>query len=124
MIKIYHNPQCGTSRKTVDFLTEHNVDFETILYLQTPASKGDLKRMLKEMNMQVRDLLRQKGTPYDQLDLGHEKWSDEQLLDFMVEHPILMNRPIVVTPKGTRLCRPMETVLEILDLPVEVKPTH
>jgi arsenate reductase len=72
----------------------------------------------------VRELLRQKGTPYDELDLSNEKWSDAELLDFMVEHPILMNRPIVVTPKGTRLCRPMETVLEILDLPVEVKPTH
>ncbi len=118
MIKIYHNPKCGTSRKTVEFLSEHRFDFETILYLETPPSKPELKRLLKDMNMGVRELLRQKGTPYDELDLGHEKWSDEELLDFMVAHPILMNRPIVVTPKGTRLCRPMETVLEIVDLPV------
>jgi arsenate reductase len=73
--------------------------------------------MLKDMKMGVRDLLRQKGTPYDELDLSNEQWSEEQLLDFMVEHPILMNRPIVVSNKGTRLCRPMETILEIVDLP-------
>ena len=117
MIKIYHNPNCGTSRKTLDFLREHHIEFETILYLETPATQAELKVMLEDMGMSVRELLRQKGTPYDELDLSNEKWSDAELLDFMVEHPILMNRPIVVTPKGTRLCRPMETVLEILDLP-------
>ena len=116
MIKIYHNPKCGTSRKTVEFLTEHHFEFETVFYLETPASKVDLKRMLKGMKMGVCDLLRQKGTPYDELDLSHEHWSEEQLLDFMVENPILMSRPIVVSNKGTRLCRPMETILEIVDL--------
>ena len=117
MIKIYHNPRCSTSRKTLEFLTEHGLAFETILYLDTPASKADLQRMLKDMKMGVRDLLRTKDAPYVELDLSNEKWSDEELLDFMVEHPILMNRPVVVTQKGTRLCRPMETILEVLDLP-------
>jgi arsenate reductase len=117
MIKIYHNPKCGTSRKAVEFLTEHRFEFETVLYLESPASKVDLKRMLKDMKMGVRDLLRQKGAPYDELDLSNAKWSDEQLLDFIVEYPLLMNRPIVVSEKGTRLCRPMETILEIVDLP-------
>jgi arsenate reductase len=117
MIKIYHNPNCGTSRKTLEFLREHHIDFETIFYLETPANQSELRLLLKEMGMGVRDLLRQKGTPYDELDLGNARWSDDELLDFMAQYPILMNRPVVVTPKGTRLCRPMETVLEILDLP-------
>ena len=117
MIKIYHNPKCSTSRKTVGFLTEHRLAFETILYLDTPASKADLQRMLKDMKMGVRELLRTKDAPYAELDLSNEKWSEEELLDFMVEHPILMNRPIVVTKKGTRLCRPLETILEVVDLP-------
>ena len=122
MIKIYHNPNCGTSRKTLEFLKVHQIEFETILYLETPANQAELKTLLKDMGMGVRDLLRQKGTPYDELDLGSERWSDEALLDFMVQYPILMNRPIVVTPKGTRLCRPMETLFEILDLPTEGEP--
>jgi len=122
MIKIYHNPNCGTSRKTLEFLKVHQIEFETILYLETPANQAELKTLFKDMGMGVRDLLRQKGTPYDELDLGSERWSDEALLDFMVQYPILMNRPIVVTPKGTRLCRPMETLFEILDLPTEGEP--
>ena len=122
MIKIYHNPNCGTSRKTLEFLKTHQIEFETILYLETPANQAQLRTLLKDMGMGVRDLLRQKGTPYDELDLGNESWSDEALLDFMVQYPILMNRPIVVTPKGTRLCRPMETLFEIIDLPTEGEP--
>jgi arsenate reductase len=85
-----------------------------VLYLETPPSKEQLKKLIADMGIPVRDVLRQKGTPYEELDLGDAKWSDEELLDFMIAHPILINRPIVVTPLGTKLCRPSEVVLDIL----------
>jgi len=87
---------------------------EVVLYLETPPSKAQLKTLMAEMSIPVRDVLRKKGTPYEELDLGNVKWSDDDLLDFMMAHPILINRPIVVTPIGTKLCRPSEVVLDIL----------
>lgn len=114
MVKIFHNPNCGTSRNTLALIRNSGVEPEVVLYLETPPSKEQLKKLISEISMPVRDLLRQKGTPYEELDLGNSKWSDEELLDFMTAHPILINRPIVVTPLGTRLCRPSEEVLNIL----------
>lgn len=113
-ITIYHNPACGTSRNVLAMLRERGIEPQVIEYLKTPPGRARLAELLAAMGIGVRDLLREKGTPYHELGLDDPKWSDEQLLDLMVEHPILMNRPIVVTPRGTRLCRPAETVLEIL----------
>lgn len=117
MVKIFHNPHCGTSRNTLALIRNSGVEPEVVLYLETPPSKEQLKRLIADMAMPVRDVLRQKGTPYDELDLGNAKWSDEELLDFMMAHPILINRPIVVTPIGTKLCRPSEVVLDLLEGP-------
>jgi arsenate reductase len=114
MVKIFHNPKCGTSRNTLALIRNSGVEPEVVLYLETPPSKEQLKQLIADMDIPVRDVLRQKGTPYEELDLGNAKWSDEELLDFMMTHPILINRPIVVTARGTRLCRPSEVVLEIL----------
>jgi arsenate reductase (glutaredoxin) len=114
MVKIFHNPKCGTSRNTLALIRNSGVEPEVVLYLETPPSKEQLKQLIADMDIPVRDVLRQKGTPYEDLDLGNAKWSDEELLDFMMVHPILINRPIVVTARGTRLCRPSEVVLEIL----------
>ena len=114
MIKIFHNPNCGTSRNTLALIRNSGAEPEIILYLETPPSKEQLKKLISDMSMPVRDVLRQKGTPYEELDLGNAKWSDDELLDFMMAHPILINRPIVVTPIGTKLCRPSEAVLDIL----------
>jgi len=114
MVKIFHNPNCGTSRNTLALIRNSGVDPEVVLYLETPPSKEQLKKLISEMSIPVRDVLRQKGTPFEELDLGNEKWSDEELLDFMMAHPILINRPIVVTSLGTKLCRPSEAVLDIL----------
>ena len=114
MVKIYHNPKCGTSRNTLALIRNSGVEPEVVLYLETPPSKEQLKKLIADMGIPVRDVLRQKGTPYEELDLGAAKWSDEELLDFMIAHPILINRPIVVTPLGTKLCRPSEVVLDIL----------
>jgi arsenate reductase len=114
MVKIFHNPKCGTSRNTLALIRNSGVEPEVVLYLETPPSKEQLKKLIADMGIPVRDLLRQKGTPYEELDLGNTKWSDEELLDFMMTHPILINRPIVVTPMGTKLCRPSEVVLDIL----------
>ncbi len=114
MVKIFHNPNCGTSRNTLALIRNSGVEPEVVLYLETPPSKELLKKLISGMNISVKDVLRQKGTPYDELDLGNAKWSDEDLLDFMTAHPILINRPIVVTPLGTKLCRPSEVVLDIL----------
>jgi arsenate reductase len=119
MVKIFHNPKCGTSRNTLALIRNSGVEPEVVLYLETPPSKEQLKKLISDMSIPVRDVLRQKGTPYDELDLGNEKWSDEELLDFMMAHPILINRPIVVTSIGTKLCRPSEAVLDIL-----VDPQH
>ncbi|MTI19096.1 arsenate reductase (glutaredoxin) [Rhodobacteraceae bacterium RKSG542] len=114
-VTIYHNPKCGTSRNTLAMIRQSGVEPEVIEYLKTPPSREKLVELIKDMGISVRDVLRRKGTPYDDLDLDNEKWSDDELIDFMVEHPILMNRPIVVTEKGTALCRPSEKVLDLLD---------
>ena len=117
MVKIFHNPKCGTSRNTLALIRNSGVEPEVVLYLETPPSKEQLKQLIADMGIAVRDVLRQKGTPYEELDLGNAKWSDEELLDFMMAHPILINRPIVVTSRGTKLCRPSEVVLDILEKP-------
>lgn len=116
-ITIFHNPACGTSRNVLALIRNSGVEPEVIEYLKQPPGKDRLRTLVDAMGTGVRSLLRQKGTPYDELKLGDAHWSDEQLLDFMVQHPILMNRPVVVTPLGTRLCRPSETVLDILPSP-------
>ena len=116
-ITIYHNPACGTSRNTLALIRNSGVEPVIVEYLKAPPGRGKLVELITAMRMPVRSLLRQKGTPYDELQLGDPKWTDDQLLDFMVAHPILMNRPIVVTPLGTRLCRPSEAVLGILPSP-------
>lgn len=116
-ITIYHNPACGTSRNVLAIIRNTGVEPEIIEYLQTPPSRDKLVELIAAMGMPVRELLRRKGTPYDELDLDNGKWSDDELIDFMMMHPILINRPVVVTPLGTRLCRPSETVLDILPLP-------
>lgn len=113
-VTIFHNPACGTSRNTLALIREHGIEPEVIEYLKTPPTKAKLRALVKAMGIPVRDVLRQKGTPYEDLGLGDPKWTDDQLLDFIVEHPILMNRPIVATPLGTRLCRPADLVLDIL----------
>lgn len=113
-ITIYHNPSCGTSRNTLAIIRKSGAEPEVIEYLKTPPDRATLVRLLREMGLKPRDLLRRKGTPYDDLDLDNPKWSDEELIDVMLANPILINRPIVVTPLGVRLCRPSETVLEIL----------
>ena len=113
-ITIYHNPQCGTSRNTLAMIRSSGIEPVIIEYLQTPPSRKELTSLLAQMGIGVRDVLRQKGTPYDELDLGNPKWTDAQLLDFIEQHPILINRPIVVTPKGARLCRPSELVFDLL----------
>lgn len=113
-VTIYHNPNCGTSRNTLAMIRQSGMEPKVVEYLKNPPSRAEIKALLKGMGMKVREVLRQKGTPYDELDLGNEKWTDEQLLDFVEQYPILLNRPIVVTSLGVRLCRPSEVVLEIL----------
>lgn len=116
-ITIYHNPACGTSRNVLAIIRNTGIEPEIIAYLETPPSRDKLVALICAMGMPVRDLLRRKGTPYDELDLDNSKWDDDALIDFMMAHPILINRPIVVTPLGTRLCRPSEVVLTLLTLP-------
>jgi arsenate reductase len=116
-ITIFHNPDCGTSRNTLALIRNSGVEPTIVEYLKTPPGRAKLVELIAATGMPVRDVLRKKGTPYDELNLGNPKWTDEQLLDFMVAHPILMNRPIVITPLGTRLCRPSEAVLDILPTP-------
>lgn len=116
-ITIYHNPACGTSRNTLAMIRNSGAEPEVIEYLKTPPSRERLVALVAAMGMPVRDLLRRKGTPYDELGLDDPKWTDDQLLDLMVQHPLLINRPIVVTPLGTRLCRPSELVLDLLPSP-------
>ncbi len=116
-ITIYHNPACGTSRNTLALIRNSGAEPEVIEYLKTPPSKAQLQQLLQAMGMGARDLLREKGTPFEELGLGDPKWTDVELIDFIVQHPILMNRPVVVTPLGTRLCRPSEVVLDILPSP-------
>jgi arsenate reductase len=111
---IYHNPQCGTSRNVLGILRDSGIEPDVIEYLRTPPTREQLKALVKKMGVGVREILREKGTPYDELNLGDPKLTDDQLLDAIGEHPILLNRPIVVTDKGARLCRPSETVRELL----------
>jgi arsenate reductase len=117
-VTIYHNPACGTSRNTLAMIRQSGEEPEVIEYLKNPPDRARLVELIKAMAIPVRALLREKGTPYAELGLADPKWSDEELIDFMLAHPILINRPIVVTPKGVRLCRPSEAVLDLLDHPV------
>lgn len=113
-ITIYHNPACGTSRNTLAIIRQSGEEPQVIEYLKTPPSRERLVELIEAMAMAPRDLLREKGTPYAELGLGDPKWSDDEILDFMLAHPILINRPIVVTPLGVVLARPSEAVLDIL----------
>ena len=116
-ITIYHNPACGTSRNTLAMIRQSGEEPEVIEYLKTPPSRARLVELIAAMGIRPRDLLREKGTPYAELGLGDPKWGDDQLIDAMLEQPILINRPIVATPLGTKLCRPSEAVLDILPNP-------
>lgn len=111
---IYHNPECGTSRNTLAMIRNAGVEPHVIEYLKTPPSRDMLTRLIARMGISARELLREKGTPYAELGLGDPALSEAQLLDAMMAHPILINRPIVVSPKGVRLCRPSEDVLDLL----------
>ncbi len=114
-VTIYHNPSCGTSRNTLALLRHAGIEPIVVEYLRTPPDRETLRGLVARMGIPVRALLREKGTPYAELGLGDPKWSDDELLDFIVEYPILMNRPVVVTPRGAKLCRPSEAVLELLE---------
>ncbi len=113
-ITIYHNPDCGTSRNTLEMIRNSGNEPTIIYYLDTPPTHEELTRLISEMGISVRALLRKNVEPYEQLGLDEDKFSDAQLIDFMLQHPILINRPVVVSPLGTRLCRPSEIVLDIL----------
>jgi arsenate reductase len=113
-VTIFHNPSCGTSRNTLALLQHAGLRPTVIEYLKTPPSKDELKTLIRTMGISARELLRKKGTPYDELRLDDPKWADDQLLEFMLQHPILINRPIVVTARGAKLCRPSEAVLDLL----------
>jgi len=113
-ITIYHNPACGTSRNTLEIIRNSGNEPTIIYYLDTPPTQEELTRLIAEMGISVRALLRKNVEPYEQLGLDEDKFSDAQLIDFMLQHPILINRPVVVSPLGTRLCRPSEIVLDIL----------
>jgi arsenate reductase (glutaredoxin) len=121
-VTIYHNPGCGTSRNTLAMIRQSGIEPVIVEYLKTPPSRQRLielieAMLIEDMAIPARALLRKKGTPYTELGLDNDKWSQEELIDFMLAHPILINRPIVVTPKGVRLCRPSEAVLELLANP-------
>ena len=116
-VTIYHNPSCGTSRNTLDLVRHAGIEPVVIEYLKTPPSKQELAKMIADAGLSVRAAIREKGTPYEELGLDDQSLSDDQLIDAMMAHPILINRPIVVTEKGVKLCRPSETVLEILPNP-------
>jgi arsenate reductase len=136
VVTIYHNPDCGTSRNTLAMIRQSGEEPVIIEYLKNPPTRERLVALVAAMGISVRDLLRQKGTPYDELGLGHPDLTDDELLDQMMVHPILINRPIVETERGVRLCRPSERLLEILpnsDIgvftkedgeKVEAKPPH
>jgi arsenate reductase (glutaredoxin) len=111
---IYHNPDCGTSRNTLGLIRNASIEPHVIEYLKTPPTRALLKQLIDRMGMPVRRALREKGTPFRELGLSDPTLTDDQLLDAMMAHPILINRPIVVTPMGVRLCRPSETVIELL----------
>ncbi|MGI8390822.1 arsenate reductase (glutaredoxin) [Brucella anthropi] len=117
-VTIFHNPKCGTSRNTLAMIRASGEEPVVIEYVQNPPTRERLLGLLAAMNMTPRELLREKGTPYAELGLSDPKWTDDELIDFMMAHPILINRPIVETPRGTRLCRPSELVLPLLENPV------
>lgn len=116
-VTIYHNPACGTSRNVLALIRDAGIEPAIVEYLKTPPDRATLVDLLRRMNIRPRELLREKGTPYSELGLGAAHWTDEELIDQMLKNPILINRPIVVTPSGAKLCRPSETVREILPLP-------
>jgi len=111
---IYHNPDCGTSRNTLGLIRNADIEPHIIEYLKTPPTRRLLRQLVGRMDVSVRDIIREKGTPYHELGLDDPSLTDDQLLDAMMVHPVLINRPIVVTPKGVRLCRPSEAVLDLL----------
>ncbi|MDW9545921.1 arsenate reductase (glutaredoxin) [Sinorhizobium meliloti] len=113
-VTIYHNPQCGTSRNTLALIRHSGIEPTVIEYLKTPPSRDELAQMIRDAGLSVREAIRAKGTPYEELGLNDASVTDDRLLDTMLEHPILINRPLVVTPLGTRLARPSEAVLDIL----------
>jgi arsenate reductase len=116
-VTIYHNPACGTSRNTLALIRNAGVEPRVIEYLKTPPDRATLESLIARMSIRPRALLREKGTPYAELGLGSDRWTDAELIDHMLRFPILINRPIVVTPWGVKLCRPSEAVLDILPLP-------
>lgn len=116
-ITIYHNPACGTSRNTLEMIRNSGNEPTIIYYLDTPPSRDELIKLIADMGIPVRALLRKNVEPYEQLGLAEDRFTDEQLIEFMLQHPVLINRPIVVTPVGTRLCRPSEVVLDIIPEP-------
>lgn len=116
-VTIYHNPSCGTSRNVLELIRNAGIEPEVIEYLNTPPNKSTLQSLITNMAIPVRDVLRRNGTPFDELHLDDPKWTNDELIEFMLKHPILINRPIVVTSMGTRLCRPSEAVLDILPTP-------
>jgi arsenate reductase len=116
-VTIYHNPACGTSRNTLAIIRQSGEEPVVIEYLKEPPTRERLVELIAAMGISARALLRQKGTPYDALGLADPKWTEDELIDFMLKQPVLINRPIVVTPKGARLCRPSEAVLDILPNP-------
>jgi arsenate reductase len=116
-VTIFHNPKCGTSRNTLALIRNAGIEPQVIAYLETPPTLEQLVQLIADSGLPVREVLRSKGDVYEQLKLDDPKWTDAQLLDFMVAHPILINRPVVVTPLGTRLCRPSELVIDILPQP-------
>ena len=113
-ITIYHNPACGTSRNVLGLIRGAGIEPRVIEYLKTPPDRATLESLIAQMNIRPRDLLRERGTPYAELGLGDDHWSDAELIGQMLAHPILINRPIVVTPRGAKLCRPSETVMDLL----------
>ena len=116
-VTIYHNPDCGTSRNVLGLIRNAGIEPHVVEYLKTPPSRGELAELIRRAGLSVRDVLRRKGTPCDALGLGDPSLSDDQLLDAMMAHPILINRPLVVTDQGVKLCRPSEVVLDLLTPP-------
>lgn len=113
-VKIYHNPACGTSRTVMGMLKDRGIEPEVVEYLKTPPTRADMQKLLADMGIKPRDILRRRGTPYEELNLDNPALTDAQILDALGQHPILMERPVVVTAKGTRVCRPADLVNDLL----------
>lgn len=113
-VTVYHNPKCGTSRKVLEIIRERGVEPRVIDYLAEPPDRADIARLLDRLGLGARDLLRRRGTPYEELGLDDPKWNDETLIDMIAEHPVLMDRPVVVTRRGAKVCRPAEVVNTLL----------